>query len=254
MAIKLDNVSQENTIEESSFEFQEGKITAIISEEIDKDFLLKILNDSVKQDGKYSENNIGYVCFNRGEIFLGSKVYEELSFHLNKLHYKEDNVLKRCEEALKVVSLPKEYLSRDIDTLSQSELLLLTLARCLISNPKILLIEDISSYFDGEHLKRIIKLLRKIAKNYNKTIIIGTKDVLFAYDVCDSFYMLKKEKVIGNGDRKELLVLDKEFEKAGIKIPEIINFIDYARNEKKVLLDSTYDIKELMKDVYRNAR
>ena len=40
---------------------------------------------------------------------------------------------------------------------------------------------------------------------------------------------------------------------AGISIPQIVDFINTANKKKNINLEMTFDIKELMKDIYRNV-
>ena len=45
-----------------------------------------------------------------------------------------------------------------------------------------------------------------------------------------------------------------KIKRAGIEIPKIIDFINTVKKKKDINLELTFDIKELMKDVYRNVR
>ena len=45
-----------------------------------------------------------------------------------------------------------------------------------------------------------------------------------------------------------------KIKKAGIEVPKIIDLINTVKKEKNITLESTFDIKELLKDIYRNVR
>lgn len=64
---------------------------------------------------------------------------------------------------------------------------------------------------------------------------------------------LKKCKITSKGTNKELMTNMDKVKNAGISIPQIVDFINTANKKKNINLEMTFDIKELMKDIYRNV-
>ena len=60
--------------------------------------------------------------------------------------------------------------------------------------------------------------------------------------------------MVSEGKSKELLLNSDKIKKAGIEIPKIIDFINSVNKKKNIGLDLTFDIKELMKDIYRHVK
>lgn len=257
MAIKLVNVSYNDYLHDITYSFIDGKITTILSSSDDKEILLKIIKGEIKDyTGKiisdYHGNNISYCPLNNS--LLGKSIYEELSLSLKKYNYKEETILKRAEDALKMVHLDKSYLNRNSNSLSKGEKVLLSLAISLITNPKIILLDDPSGYLDSNNTNMVIKLLRKIAKKYNKIIIVLADDIEFAYLLGDSYLLLKDGKIVSSGEKKDLITNYPVLIKNGLKEEKIMEFINYIEKNKGITLNKTYDIKELMKDIYRNVK
>lgn len=247
MALNLKKILYNSKI---NYEIEEEKITSIICNPGLVN--LKKLIDA-EDDLVYKGRNIGYV-FNRAkDTFTFNTVREELTYCLKKYNYKVNTINKRIEDSLKMVNLKVEYLDRDPLTLSEGEQLSLSLATILTLNPKIIVLEQPTINIDNGMSNYLIKLLKKI-KKYHKTIIIISSDIEFITKVSDNYLVLKKDKVVDEGKINKLINNYKCLSIAGIRNPKIIDFIDLVKKKKNIDLEYTLDIKELMKDVYRNVK
>lgn len=142
------------------------------------------------------------------------------------------------------------FLDKSINDLSDSELRLLDYLCMLISNPRVIIIDEPFLYFDYELKKKISYLLRRIIKSSTKTIIIGSNDSNLVYSFCQKVLLLKdKNFYYGDIDSLENDSLLKEYD---IEIPNIVYFANLA-HKKKVQIPYSRDIRDLIKDVYRNV-
>ena len=153
-----------------------------------------------------------------------------------------------------MVKLPITYLDKNPFELSSGEKFLLSLATMLALNPKLIIIDDPTLYLDNKKEEYLIKLLKRLKNNYHKTIIVLSSDVEFILKVADNYAILKKYKIISSGKKKELLLNIDKVKTAGLEVPKIITFINTVKKRKNIDLEPTFDIKELMKDIYRNVR
>ena len=153
-----------------------------------------------------------------------------------------------------MVNLPKEYLDKSPFELSSGEKESLALGIVLSLNPRLIIIDNPTSNLDSRNKEYLIKLLKKIKTRYNKTIILLTSDIDFAIKVTDNYLILKNSKIISSGIKKELLNNISKIKTSKVEIPKIINFINTANKKKNINLELTFDIKELMKDIYRNVK
>ena len=66
--------------------------------------------------------------------------------------------------------------------------------------------------------------------------------------------LLKNGKIVLSGNRRNLSDNIGKFKNANVCIPRITQFISNANKKYNANLEYTFDIKELMKDIYRNVK
>lgn len=259
MAIVLNKVSYKDKLKNINYTFEDGKITTVLSTSgSGKSLLSYILVGLIKDtDGEvinsYVGRELGYVFQNPEESFIFSSVKEEISFGLNKYNYKTDILDKRVVDSLKMVGLDDSYLDKNPFDLSSGEKTLLSLAVVLSLNPKLIIIDEPTIYLDNRNIEYLIKLLKRLKNSYHKTIIVFTSDIEFALRLTDNYMILKKGKITSSGNKKELLNNIDKVKSSGIEVPKIVDFINTSNRKKGINLEMTFDIKELMKDIYRNV-
>ena len=86
-------------------------------------------------------------------------------------------------------------------TLSGGQIQRISIARAIIKNPKILLLDDCLSSVDIKTEEEILKNLKKIRKN-KTTIIVSHR--ISSIKHCDKIIILKKGKIIEQGNHKDL--------------------------------------------------
>jgi len=80
---------------------------------------------------------------------------------------------------------------RRLDELSGGELQKVLLARALVRQPKILLLDEPTSNLDPKNQYEMMALVRQIAKEQGITVLIVIHDLNLALRYCDRFFFLK---------------------------------------------------------------
>ena len=188
--IKLENVSYKYSnnnlaISDINLELNEGEITVIIGKNgSGKSTLLSTIANIYKYKGNiYLDNldikkiankdfrkEIGIVFQDPNNQIIFPKVYDNLSFVLNNLGY--DDIDNRIIKALELVSM-KEYINENPYNLSLGQKQRIALATTLVTNPKYLLLDEITSMIDYQGKKEIYSLILKL-KQEGIGIIFGT--------------------------------------------------------------------------------
>ena len=161
---------------------------------------------------------------------------------LNGYKFKIDN---RILEIFKELEINPIILNRKIKNLG-SGIFKLVLLVYMILNPKNILVLD---YFDkGLSYKYKKLIINYLKRNYNKTLIVISNDLVFLNSLCERLIVFDKDKIVFNDEFNKIY-------KSNIKIeyPEIIKFIRLA-NKRKAKLSYTVDNKELLKDIYRSIK
>ena len=255
MALELKKVIYKKIIKEIDCEFNAGEIYTIISsDEIEKDIFGRLIVGQLKgYSGEIinsRKDKIGYVPLEDKTILMDNTVNEELLMRVS--NHNKETINKRFKSILKMLDLDKNIGLLKIEDISDGERKLVEIGCVLMTNPKVLVLNEPTLNLDDYHKDKLIRLLKKISVEYKKTIIIMTSDILLAYQVCDKYILLRKGKIIEKASKKGLLNITDKLIKSSLDFPKIIEFINMA-NKKGASLTITYDVKELMKDIYRNA-
>lgn len=194
-----------------------------------------------------NKNNLDIIKFNNDKFLVPSL---ELYFNLycvKKVNFKKISqvLLMLCLKGKKLSDFPLSY--------SNSDKYKLLLATALINNSSCLLLVFPNLYLDDCNMNLILNVLKKLSKEYNKNIYIVSNQIDFLYRECDNLIIYKKNNILFNSNRNNLYEKKDLLLSNGYCLPPILNFIFETETMKKVKLSPTFDIKELMKDIYRNV-
>ena len=180
------------------------------------------------------------------------KVFEWMYYEIRRKRLILKNPKKKIDDSLKIVGLDNTYLNRNINSLSSSEKILIILAISLLSNPEIIILDDLFKYFDKVNERRLFILLEKIRDNYNKTIILINDDneILNKYT---KYLVIKKNNLFIEGDTNKLFQRVDFLHKNNIKVPEIIELTHLIKKKKKIKLEYHKDVRDILKDIYKHV-
>lgn len=221
---------------------KEKNITGIITDTKEE------IIESIKQK---SIQKIGIVKEDYFKDNFLIKVYEWMYYEVRRKRLILKNPKKKINDSLKIVGLDTTYLNRNINSLSSSEKILIILAISLLSNPEIIILDDLFKYFDKVYEKKLIMLLEKIRDQYNKTIILINDDseILYKYT---KYLIIKKNNLFIEGDTIKIFKRVDFLHKNNIKVPEIIELTHLIKKKKKVKLEYHKDVRDILKDIYKH--
>ncbi|UCF45276.1 MAG: ATP-binding cassette domain-containing protein, partial [Candidatus Bathyarchaeota archaeon] len=98
----------------------------------------------------------------------------------------------------------EERKSQEARTLSGGEQQMLTLARALMSNPKLLMLDEPSLGLAPLIREKLMNAIREIRRR-GITILMVEQDVCLALDLCDRGYVFQEGTVSLEGSRDELV-------------------------------------------------
>ena len=115
-------------------------------------------------------------------VLLGRKPYIKWSIS------QED--LDICTRIMQRVGI-LDYQMRYVDELSGGELQKVMLARALVAQPKLLLLDEPTSNLDPRNQYEMMALVQELARENGITVITVIHDLNLALRFCDKFYFLK---------------------------------------------------------------
>lgn len=282
MEIKINNVTHvyndhtllaSKALEDINLRLEEKNIIGIIGKSgSGKSTLVQLLNAliipsygsveiesfEIKQKMKVDNINnlrrsVGLVFQFPEEQFFNPTVREEISFALKHFRYKNDRIHKQVSQALLMVGLNDSYLERNVFELSSGEQRLVAVASVMVFNPKIVVLDEPTAGLDYKNKKKIMKLIKQLKDRYHKTVIIVTHDINMLNVIGDYIIALDKGRVVLSGPKDKVFRKATLLHKHGLKLPEIVDFTNRVITDKGVILNYHIDIKDLIKEIYRNV-
>ncbi len=134
----------------------------------------------------------------REVVALGRYPYTDILGRLRR----ED--LSRIDEILKLVGV--EHLAdRYFEELSDGEKQKVLIARALAQEPRVLILDEPTTYLDIRHRVEVLYLLYRVCKTRNIAIIASVHDIDLAAKFCDYVLVLKQGKILQVGPPEEVL-------------------------------------------------
>ena len=211
-----------------------------------KTTLLRILNREIITENKIIIENRGINNYKIEEYSKLVSCVIPLEIILEEETVEEEllRIDKSIDKIVKGLKLTK-IIIKNINTLNNKEIVLVQIAKALLNKPEILLLDDISLYFDKKEKKDIFSFLRK----QKITIVYATtslEDTLYS----DYLYIIADKKVALEGNPLYVLQKDNIINKIGLKLPFMVDLsvklTDYELIDKQIL-----DPKEMVDELWK---
>jgi branched-chain amino acid transport system ATP-binding protein len=203
-----------------SFKIDEGKIVTLIgSNGAGKSTIMKTITGQLKpKAGKITFNNRhidnlppyrivenGICMVPEGRrLFPAMNVQEnlEVGASIKNARKVKNSTIAWVYEIFPVL---KERARQQAGTLSGGEQQMLAIGRALMSNPKILLIDEMSLGLSPIVVQDISKIVKEINQSKKLTILLVEQDVQLALSLADEGYIIENGHVVGQGKSADLL-------------------------------------------------
>lgn len=197
--------------------------------------------------------DIGVVFQNPEEQFFCKTVKKEIEFGMKYFEYKIDQIEKRTKDSLKMVGLDESFLNRDPFKLSGGEKRRVAIASVLAFNPEVIIFDEPTNGLDTTSKDMLIKLIKLLKTKYKKTIIVVSHDVDTLYKFVDNVIILSNGRILSEGNKYEVFKNIDYLTENGVKVPQIVEFIDKVKNKTGKYLGDIDDINDLIKEIYQNV-
>lgn len=96
-------------------------------------------------------------------------------------------------------------LARDVRQLSRGERQRVTIGRALLSEPRLLLLDEPLTGLDRKLRETILEQLKKLPNEFDLPMLYVTHDRTEAIELCDEVLLIDRGKIVGRGGPAELL-------------------------------------------------
>ena len=157
-----------------------------------------------EQSPEILRRGIGYVLQNNG-LFPHYTVAENIAVVPQLLKWDKKRTEKRVDELLEKLHLTKDYLHVYPNELSGGQQQRVGLARALVADPAVLLMDEPFGALDNVTRSKIHAEFKALDELKRKTIIMVTHDVQEAFELGDHICLMDQGKIVQDGTPAELL-------------------------------------------------
>lgn len=160
-----------------------------------------VCGKDVEKESNYIKKQIG-VVFQDSVLDKSLSVYDNLKFRAGLYGITGEQFDKKYNELEQLFDL-KEIKNKLLSKLSGGQKRRVDIARSIIHNPQILILDEPTTGLDPGTRKKIWNIIRKLRKDYKMTVFLTTHYMEEASDA-DYITILDKGKIIAEGTALEL--------------------------------------------------
>jgi energy-coupling factor transport system ATP-binding protein len=147
--------------------------------------------------------DIGYVFQNPDNQLFCDTVREEIQFGPKNNNFKPSLIDELTEKVLDIVGL-RERQSEHPFSLSRGQRQRLAVATMLVSNPKIILLDEPTTGLDERDLRGILELMQELVEFHDGTLIMVTHDMEVVAKYATRVIVVAEGEIVLNGDPDEI--------------------------------------------------
>jgi urea transport system ATP-binding protein len=206
---------QSRVIQDMSFQLGQEEILAIMGRNgMGKTTLLKSLigilpsrSGSIKLSDREMSGLASYERVRNGIAFVpqGRMIFPMLTVHENMISGARGEVPRSTfDEIYALFPVLREMRKRKGGNLSGGQQQQLAIARALITNPKVLILDEPTEGIQPSIIKDIARALREIRQLRKISIIVTEQVVSFMMDVCDRAFVIERGRFVHEAGRTTL--------------------------------------------------
>lgn len=263
--IKNLNFSYRNKVifQDFNLDIEKGKFIHIVGPNgSGKSTLIKILLGLIKAEGYINiycmnlcndnimdiRRNVGVIFENPDNAFVAETVADDIAFALENLQYSSKQIETKINKVCEYLKI-EHLLNKNPHYLSGGEKQLVALAGALVTEPKILILDEAFTMIDGVSRIKLLKLLKRMCQDKKMTIINVTHDMEDTV-YGDKIIVLSEGKVLFNDFKEEVYKEEKKLRKIGLELPfmvDLSNKLSYYGLVDKTILDMNEMVNHLWK-------
>jgi len=214
------NAALSPTLKNISFNVNEGEFIALCGATgSGKSTLLRLLKPqltplgtmtgTVKFLGKPVEEgvsaaDIGFVMQRPEQQTVTDKVWHELAFALENMGIKQQNIARRTAEMASYFGIEDKF-ERNIAELSGGQKQLINLAAVMVTEPKLLILDEPTAQLDPITASDFINTVKKLNRDLSLTVIIAEHRLEEVIPICDKLVIIENGGIIAVGKPKDVI-------------------------------------------------
>lgn len=152
------------------------------------------------------------MLFQHGALFSAFSVLDNIAFPLRELGTLPEDLIRDCAMVkLQMVGLSPQHAGKMPSDLSGGMVKRVALARALIMDPPLLLLDEPTAGLDPESSDSFVALLRSLHRELGLTVVMVTHDLDTLFELSTQVAVLAQQKVIVKAPPKEVIAFPHPF-------------------------------------------
>ena len=191
-------------------------------------------------------SNIGIVFQYPEEQLFASTVFEDISFGLKNLGKSNEEIKIAMNKISDLLGLNKNILNRSVFELSGGEKRKCALAGVLISEPKVLLLDEPTVALDFKTKISLLKSLKEYKNSKNAIIFFISHNMQEILSICNKVLALNNGNQIFYGDTQKFFEDEKALKEADIDIPDLLTLKNIINKNGYDFLESVFSPQDFI--------
>jgi energy-coupling factor transporter ATPase len=220
----------------------------------------EMTGDIVVADKKIAEHpiyemakHVGLVFQNPENQLFALSVEKDVAFGLENLGVARKEMREKVDWALKLTGM-YDLRERPPHELSGGQQQRVAIASVLAMQPKIIVLDEPTSFLDPLSAKNIFEVIRELNRNLGITVVLVEHRLDLTAKYADHIIIMKDGKVMLDGDPHQILQSE-EARLVGVGIPKATRLYELLRNDGFKLGNtiplSSEDMARLLKEAFR---
>lgn len=158
--------------------------------------------DAHKMDLRRESSQIGFVMQNPDNQIVTDKVWHEIAFGLENLGF-ENSVIRGKTAEISAFFGIDDWFHKSVSELSGGQKQLLNLASVMVTEPKLLILDEPTAQLDPIAAENFLSLINRINNELGTTIIIAEQRLSSVLPTADRVVVMDEGKIITEGGASE---------------------------------------------------
>ena len=132
-------------------------------------------------------------------VALGRHPYTDW---MGRLSRQDEEIVQRAIESVGALKLA----GRKVNELSDGERQKVMIARALAQDPAVMVLDEPTAFLDLPHRANVLRILRKLAHNSNRAILLSTHDLDLALRSADRIWLMDRDGKLYDGAPEDLIL------------------------------------------------
>ncbi len=173
---------------------------------------IEVLGEPASRLGRHGAASRVGMLFQHGALFSAFSVLENIAFPLRELRTLPPSLVRDAALVkLRMVGLSPQDADKRPADLSGGMIKRVALARALVMDPPLLLLDEPTAGLDPESSDGFVALLRSLHRELGLTVVMVTHDLDTLFELSTRIAVLAQQKVVIDAPPREVLAFDHPF-------------------------------------------